>query len=81
MGYSKSAELFSIFCTSVHETIVESELRLRRQPLSPVPFSTAACIDSHSIAITLGEAMLRPLPQAPVGGKTPASSNPFVNRF
>ena len=37
------------------------------------PVDTGACSVSHSIAATLPAAMLRPLPQAPVGGKKHAS--------
>ena len=41
------------------------------------PVDTGACSVSHSIAATLPAAMLRPLPQAPVGGKKHASLNPL----
>ena len=40
------------------------------------PPDTGACSISRSIAITLPAAMLRPLPQAPVGGKKHASLDP-----
>ena len=44
------------------------------EPAAPV--DTGACSVSHSIAATLPAAMLRPLPQAPVGGKKHASLDP-----
>ena len=44
------------------------------------PPDTGACSMSRSIAITLPAAMLRPLPQAPAGGKKHASLDPPPKR-
>ena len=44
------------------------------------PPDTGACSVSRSIAITLPAAMLRPLPQAPAGGKKHASLDPPPKR-